>query len=489
MEKTTFGPFKGHTDGILCLAYSPDGAFLATGSDDNMIRIWETSTGLQNGEVLKGHTSHIHAIDYSPDGQHLVSGSHDHSIRVWDTNTHQTIMGPLKCHNLVHSVKYSPDGAFIASGDHDGLKLWAAHTGNSVATYVHPRRINSVSFSPSGEHVATACRDRFIRIFTLNVSGLELSREISGHTSSVTSIQYSPDGSVIASASEDYTISLWNSHSGERIRDPLHHNGGHEWIWAIDISRIDSLASGAEDGIICIWDLQCEDTITKRLFGHDGRVRAVKFTPDSTRLVSGGDDETIRVWDVQSGASLQVWNPHDRPVVALSISSDGSRLASGSGPYGSYYSTTRVWDVNSYEAIGGPLQHDYSVLSVCLSPDGSKVLSGSDVGAVRLWDISRGEQDFIFKHEEPAKSVQFSLDGSRFLSASEGGRVCVWSASTRELHRTMHHGSSVGSAAFSPDGISIMSGTKKGDARLWDVSSGSLLLPQVECHAVHSCQN
>ena len=169
---------------------------------------------------------------------------------------------------------------------------------------------------------------------------------------------------------------------------------------------------------------------TYTLEGHSGAVRSVVFSPDGSQVASGSWDNTVRVWDMQTGQCQHTLNGHSRAVSSVVFSPDGSQVASGSDD-----DTVRVWDVQT-----GQCQHTleghYSVVSsVVFSPDGSQVASGSWDNRVRVWDVQTGQCQHTFEgHYSFVSSVVFSPDGSQVASGSWDKTVRVWDvASTTEL--------------------------------------------------------
>ena len=120
---------KGHEGEVRDLAWSPDGASLASGSDDKTVRVWDAATGIAR-HTLQGHRDWVRSVAWSPDGASLASGSDDKTVRVWDAATgiaRHTLQGHG---NLVRSVAWSPDGASLASGSYDKtVRVWDAATG------------------------------------------------------------------------------------------------------------------------------------------------------------------------------------------------------------------------------------------------------------------------------------------------------------------------------------------------------------------------
>jgi WD40 repeat protein len=162
-------------------------------------------------------------------------------------------------------------------------------------------------------------------------------------------------------------------------------------------------------------------------------VVSVAFSPDGTRIVSGSDDETVRVWDTVSGAeALPPLRGHENGVTSVAFSPDGTRIVSGSDD-----KTVRVWDtVSGAEALSPLRGHKNWVISVAFSPDGTRIVSGSHDNTVRVWDTVSGAEALppLRGHESGVNSVTFSPDGTRIISRSYDNIVCVWDTATGCLY-------------------------------------------------------
>jgi WD40 repeat protein len=164
------------------------------------------------------------------------------------------------------------------------------------------------------------------------------------------------------------------------------------------------------------------------LRGHDDWIRSVKFSPDGSKIVSGSDDKTIRVWDASTGFEiLPPLQGHHHAVKSVEFSPDGSKIVSGSND-----KTIRVWDASTGLEMLPPLRgHDDWIHSVKFSPDGSKIVSGSDDKTVRVWNASTGLEMLapLQGHDDWIRSIKFSPDGSNIISQSYHS-ICVWDANT-----------------------------------------------------------
>ena len=171
------------------------------------------------------------------------------------------------------------------------------------------------------------------------------------------------------------------------------------------------IASGSDDKTVRVWDAATGQPVGQPLTGHTDAVCSVAFSPDGTRIASGSDDKTVRVWDAATGQPVgQPLTGHTDAVCSVAFSPDGTRIASGSGD-----KTVRLWDAATGQPVGQPLTgHTDAVSSVAFSPDGNRIASGSADKTVRLWDADTGQPvgDPLTGHTDAVSSVAFSPDGT-----------------------------------------------------------------------------
>ncbi len=295
----------------------------------------------------------------------------------------------------VNSVSFSPDGNTIASGSRDNtIILWDAHTGNHIRTLTgHTRPVESVSFSPDGNTIASGdgFRDNTLRLWNAH-TGKHI-RTLKGHTAPVLSVSFSPDGNTIASGSGDKTLCLWDTHTGKHIRTLKGHT---DPVLSVSFSPDgNTIASGSYDGTLRLWDAHTGNNV-RTLKGHTGWVNSVSFSPDGNTLASGGGfrDNTLRLWDAHTGKHVRTLTGHTHWVNSVSFSPDGDTIASGSSD-----KTLRLWDAHTGKHVRTLIGHTHWVYSVSFSPDGNTIASGSWDGTVLVWDISTD------KAQVPTRSV------------------------------------------------------------------------------------
>ena len=455
---------SGHASSVYSMAFSPDGKTLASGSADNTIRLWDISSG-ETIRELDEHAAFVYSVAFSPDGKTLASGSYDRTIRLWDISSGQTIRELSGHTHSVEIVAFSPDGKTLASGSGNIIRLWDISSGEAIRELSgHVYTVLSMAFSPDGKTLASGSQDKTIRLW--DISSGETTHQLSGHADYVNSVAFSPDGKMLASGSEDNTIRLWNISSGKTIRQLNQHTAAVLSVTFSPGGKI--LASGSRDKTVRLWDISSGETISE-LSGHSDYIRSVAFNPDGMTLASGSDDGTIRLWDINSGKTIKEFHVHATSVWSVAFSPDGKILASGSSD-----ETIRLWDISSEQTIRELSGHAAAVLSVAFSPDGKTLASVSLDKTIRLWDIRSGKPiRQLSGHTDYVRSVAFSPDGKTLASGSSDKTIRLWDINSGEnINVLSGHTDYVMSVAFSPDGKTLASGSSDNTIRLWDVSSG-----------------
>jgi WD40 repeat protein/serine/threonine protein kinase len=199
-----------------------------------------------------------------------------------------------------------------------------------------------------------------------------------------------------------------------------------------------------------------------------GEVMGVAFSPDGTRIVTGGQDRMAKVWDARSGKSLLDLKGHRAPVTSVALSPDGTRIVTAS-----WDQTAKVWDAQTGTQLLDLKGHTGLVRSVAFSPDGTRIATAGDDQAVRLWDARTGKPQLGLKEPAQMMCVAFSPDGTHLVGAGFL-KTKLWDARTGVLQREWpgHLGGTY-AVAFSPDGARVVTGGGDLTARVWDARTGT----------------
>lgn len=296
---------RGHTNGINRMAWSPDGRYLASPSDDNTIRIWEVTSG-ECITVFNGHTDAVFDVAWSLDGQRVVSSSKDHTIRMWSLNHSKQIMQSYDEGDWIVSVMWSPDGRTIMSGSRDGsFKVWDAERltvikAISRLTY----GVVNITWSPNDFIVATGSGENSIKLW--DAKSYALLRELKDHSGTVWCIAWFNDGKKIASASGDGTIKLWDVKTGQLLSTIEGHTRA---ITHISFSNNDKLlASKSADNTVQFWRMDTLGklvSIVEQETDSTSRIPGLEFHPKSHTIATLGATGTIiRIWDIDYGVLI-----------------------------------------------------------------------------------------------------------------------------------------------------------------------------------------
>ena len=283
----------GHTRAVQCLAFSADGQWLVSGSEDYSLRLWNVQTG-EAVQQYYGHTDAVWHVAFLPGSRGIISSSVDQSVRIWDLNSAEELdcfRGRTHC-----SLAISPDGELALTGNiSDGMiRLWMLENGRELRRLKgHMSWVMALAFSPNNRQALSGSSDCTVRLWDVH-SGREL-RRMQGHTETVTSVTFAPGGNLAASSSADKTVRLWDIRTGKEVK---RYDNYQSPVQSVAISPDGRLAiSDQHGGKIRMWQLG-SDTELGTLQCHTENVLSVTFSPDGEHFASGGEDKTVCIWQL-----------------------------------------------------------------------------------------------------------------------------------------------------------------------------------------------
>jgi eukaryotic-like serine/threonine-protein kinase len=450
----------GHRGPVQYLAFSPDGARLATAAEDRAVWVWDVATG-QGRRIATTAVDSV-KLSFSGDGRLLII-SEDREPRILDARTGEPMALPRGM--AARALVMSPDGRWVA-GSKPGkvVHLWQVGTRRVSALADLGRTGGHLVFSPDSTALAVADR-HVVRLWDL---GTRKSRVLAGHSDEITALAFSPDGRLLASGGRDRSVRLWRLEGGEQLA-----LRGHEaWISNLAFSpEGDLLASAGRDGSVRIWATSAG---AREFAAHAGAIARLMVSRNDRLVISAGQDQRIRVWDLDQG-SVSTLPGFQGPVSALELSHNGAVVAAAGGQEGSIHIWNVGEDINTWSlrddtrlVLRG---HQGVVKHLAISPDGRALVSAAGSGPPLLWDLAtRRAQPLDSPHGE-IRDLAFSPDG-RWIAGADRSDVVLWSRDTGAMRRFVDHEGMVDILVFAPDSKELASGGRDAIVRLWDIETG-----------------
>jgi len=462
----------------LSFALSGDGALLASGHRDSLIRLWDRAT-LKLLKTLPGHSARVSSLAFDRSGHKLLSASWDGTARLWSIPDGALVATFPHSRTPVYQALFSPDEQQIATAGSDRLiRLFDVATQQLRSTLAgHSETVVVLAWSPANNLLASASADRTLRLWHPDRSAQPAPAP---HAGAVWSVAFTSDGQRLASAGRDGSVRLWNVASGalvEVLRGP------GKGIDSVAISDDGAwIAAGCRDRSIWLWNLV--DGASSELRGHTGTVQQVAFDRRTGRLVSMGSDGTVRQWDLARQREVEAPRISDQALATIGI-----RAAGATGE------RTRP-DLPPPYVLAG---HRGAVLALGHDRSGSRLASGGADGTVRLWDARSGQAlwqsgdghalDAAPLVDTSRLSERPAFGGHRLASVVEGaeligfedGTVGIWDLRTgRRLDSKRLHGAAIDVVS---DGAQLLVRSELRDQAQFDVSTFRLpycqLLQQV----------
>ncbi|HLZ64298.1 MAG TPA: protein kinase [Ktedonosporobacter sp.] len=487
--------FQGHADEVTSVSLSTDGKFILSGcrgliSGDNTVRLWEVATG-HCLRILKGHTDSILSVSLSADGHLGVSGSADGTMRVWEMTSGHCLRIFQGNKGRVSAVGLSADGCWtLFGGDDETIKMWEMPREHFSCPLLLSQ-VWSQSDSRQIETQATTLLQRAEHAieekrFTLALDLVRQARALPGW-------ERSPKSMEIWERLSLYCLKV-GLRTGWVVRTFKDNSSG---VSSVNLSADGSLAaSGGDDGTIRLWEVATGRCL-HILQGHREGVIAVSLSADgrlalsslvfSSRWDTLREDNTVRLWEVATGRCLHILHGHSDTVLAVSLSADGRLALSGSRD-----KTVRVWETATGHCLSILQGHAHWVSSVSLSADGRLAASGGPDDTVRVWEVNIGSKrarvlvtavcnkfcllSAFLRRKQLTADYKIAVLLQRLLSASVFvTKVLTRLATGRCLSILQGHTKEVTSVSLSADGRLALSGSRDKTVRVWETATGRCL--------------
>ena len=523
--------FRAHQNIVNGITYSPDGTKILTAGKDSIARLWEL-----NGQLIRAfprQNSEITRALFSPSGDTILTGVYDGHITLWHLNGKQILT--FRAHpSSLSEVAYSPDGSMIVTNSYqEKAKLWTLQ-GQKIRDFGGGR--GPVAFSPDGRKILTTgdgwARDQIL-LWDI-ASGASTNVPTAGQT--IYTFGFSPDGAYVVAGGESSIISITNLETGQvyeynsatdKMRSLVFSPDGKklitrsdtdgnskvwqlpdreiwmnkdttQWatLWQTNVDSNSVMAvcfspnsrqflTGEEDGTVHVWDI--EENLPS--FVHKAAISSAMFSPVGDKIITAlgnpnasqrgkpifpgwyfslpnPTDYVAKLWD-RSGRYLLSLQGHQSWINSTAIAPDGKTFLTGS-----HDGTAKAWD-----SCGSVLQTFTAhgdVLGVDISPDGQLVLTSGADSTAKLWRISGEEVKTFAGHTAPVSCVGFASDGRSFVTGSHDSTAIIWRLTGEKIAELRGHTGKVVDVCFSPNGKLILTASRDGTAKLWKANGEHL---------------
>ncbi len=462
----------GHSSRVTSAVFGPDGSWIASGSADNTIRLWDTASGREL-RALVGHKNWIRSLAVSNNGQLLASGSNDQTAKIWNVSSGRELFTLDGAHGPVEALAFSPDDRWLTTGGNDGkVRFWDLQSGapgEVISDY--DDAITVLGFSPDGNVLVVGTRAGSISLTNRPTATTRTLKKMGP-----TTVAFSPKGQLIGVGLSGGSMLVFLG-SGGRV-DTIQR--GSAAVLAMKFRNDDEIVSVSADGKIVSTSARTGKELGSAAVDMDvDELVFACLSPDTTTAATTIGNRLLELRQTSNSLLLKTLESHAAGFFTVAFSSDGRWLASGASDR-----SVRLWQIATGREMPKLAGHTGWVKAVAFSPDNRLLASGSNSGELKLWDPNTGRETFGVSYpQDRIHTIAFSSDGKWLAAGGTGQTIHLLEIATRRSETLAGHTGEITSLAFLTKTPILVSGSTDKTVQRWNLNTKASIRPSVTLDA------
>ncbi|MEI6428624.1 MAG: hypothetical protein WCO45_09605 [Pseudanabaena sp. ELA607] len=391
-----------------------------------------------------------------------------------------------------NSILITPDGYIIGGLSDGNIKIWELSSGAEQRIFSsHSGAVNSVKLTTNSKNLISGSADQTVRVWDFKTGNLIFA--LIGHNASVNAVAITPDDKWVISGSDDGNIKIWDLQTGkENIFGKLlfslanSTNSINTLVIHPDYTKGKKLViSGSNDQTIRVYNIESNGELDYEIFqlkDHNNNISSIVCSPDGQLIISGSLDKTIGVWNFERRKKILTLAGHTEDINAVAISVDSKLVISGSSD-----KTIKVFNLETGKEVTSLAGHTDKVTAVVISPNGKQIISSSVDETLKIWDLEKNinvlkpeveeKNNTSLSHNNSLEAIIITPDGKQGISASVDGIIKIWNLEKiQEILTLKSQNASIKKLIVTPNSEYLISVFANNLAIVWDLKLGKELL-------------